>query len=418
MFKAPRGTKDILPSEQPYWKLVTEKAGEICRLYGYQRIDTPAFESTDLFLHSVGEETDIVEKQMYTFDDRGGDKITLRPEGTAPVCRAYIEHGLHNLPQPVRLYYFGSIFRYERPQAGRFRQHQQFGCEAIGAADPALDAEIIDMAWHLYSSLGLRELSLQLNSIGCPLCRREYLQRLKQYYSDHGLALCADCKSRLLRNPLRLLDCKNPACQEIARDAPHILEFLCPECGSHFDALKRYLEHLRIPYEVNPYLVRGLDYYTRTVFEIQPLDTGGQSTVGGGGRYDNLIELLGGKPTPAVGFATGIERIILNLQKQDIKLPQTAPTKVYVACLGEEAREPALKLAARLRQAGIGVTLAMDDRSLKSQLRQANTLGLSQAIIIGEEEVRSGSVILRDMVKGEQIQLPLEEAILQLTGAA
>ena len=418
MFKAPRGTKDILPSEQPYWKLVTEKAGEICRLYGYQRIDTPAFESTDLFLHSVGEETDIVEKQMYTFDDRGGDKITLRPEGTAPVCRAYIEHGLHNLPQPVRLYYFGSIFRYERPQAGRFRQHQQFGCEAIGAADPALDAEIIDMAWHLYSSLGLRELSLQLNSIGCPLCRREYLQRLKQYYSDHGLALCADCKSRLLRNPLRLLDCKNPACQEIARDAPHILEFLCPECGSHFDALKRYLEHLRIPYEVNPYLVRGLDYYTRTVFEIQPLDTGGQSTVGGGGRYDNLIELLGGKPTPAVGFATGIERIILNLQKQDIKLPQTAPTKVYVACLGEEAREPALKLAARLRQAGIGVTLAMDDRSLKSQLRQANTLGLSQAIIIGEEEVRSGSVILRDMAKGEQVQLPLEEAILQLTGAA
>ena len=418
MFKAPRGTKDILPSEQPYWKLVTEKAGEICRLYGYQRIDTPAFESTDLFLHSVGEETDIVEKQMYTFDDRGGDKITLRPEGTAPVCRAYIEHGLHNLPQPVRLYYFGSIFRYERPQAGRFRQHQQFGCEAIGAADPALDAEIIDMAWHLYSSLGLRELSLQLNSIGCPLCRREYLQRLKQYYSDHGLALCADCKSRLLRNPLRLLDCKNPACQEIARDAPHILEFLCPECGSHFDALKRYLEHLRIPYEVNPYLVRGLDYYTRTVFEIQPLGTGGQSTVGGGGRYDNLIELLGGKPTPAVGFATGIERIILNLQKQDIKLPQTSPTKVYVACLGEEAREPALKLAARLRQAGIGVTLAMDDRSLKSQLRQANTLGLSQAIIIGEEEVRSGSVILRDMAKGEQIQLPLEKAILQLTGAA
>ena len=418
MFKAPRGTKDILPAEQAWWKWITEKAGEICQLYGYQRIDTPVFEDAGLFLHSVGEETDIVEKQMYTFDDRGGDKITLRPEGTAPVCRAYIEHGLHNLPQPVRLYYFGSIFRYERPQAGRFRQHQQFGCEAIGAADPALDAEIIDMAWHLYSSLGLRELSLQLNSIGCPLCRREYLQRLKQYYSDHGLALCADCKSRLLRNPLRLLDCKNPACQEIARDAPHILEFLCPECGSHFDALKRYLEHLRIPYEVNPYLVRGLDYYTRTVFEIQPLDTGGQSTVGGGGRYDNLIELLGGKPTPAVGFATGIERIILNLQKQDIKLPQTAPTKVYVACLGEAAREPALKLAARLRQAGIGVTLAMDDRSLKSQLRQANTLGLSQAIIIGEEEVRTGSVILRDMAKGEQVQLPLEEAILQLTGAA
>ncbi len=416
MFKAPRGTKDVLPAEQGYWKWVTEKAGEICQLYGYQRIDTPVFEDAGLFLHSVGEETDIVEKQMYTFDDRGGDKATLRPEGTAPVCRAYIEHGLHNLPQPVRLFYFGPIFRYERPQAGRFRQHQQFGCEAIGAADAALDAEIIDMAWSLYASLGLKNLTLQLNSIGCRSCRREYLQRLKDYYLGHEGSLCRDCQSRLSRNPLRLLDCKNPNCHELVKGAPWITEYICPDCQAHFAVLKDCLATLGIPYEVNPYLVRGLDYYTRTVFEIQPLDVGGQSTIGGGGRYDNLIEILDGKPTPAVGFATGMERIILNLQKQGIQPPESSAARVYVAHLGPEAQREAVRLSARLRQAGIAATLAVDDRSLKAQLKQANALGFSHAVVIGEEELRSGSVLLRDMAKGEQVQVPLDEAIHKLRG--
>lgn len=416
MFKAPRGTKDILPPEQGYWKWVTEKAAQISQLYGYQRIDTPVFEDAGLFLHSVGEETDIVEKQMYTFDDRGGDKITLRPEGTAPVCRAYIEHGLHNLPQPVRLYYFGPIFRYERPQAGRFRQHQQFGCEAIGAADAALDAEIIDMAWTLYASLGLKNLTLQLNSIGCRTCRREYLERLKGYYLSHAGSLCRDCKGRLFRNPLRLLDCKNPACHELVKGAPRITEYICTDCQAHFGVLRDCLAALQIPYEVNPYLVRGLDYYTRTVFEIQPVDVGGQSTIGGGGRYDNLIEILDGKPTPAVGFATGLERIILNLQKQGLEPPAVSTAKVYVAHLGAEARKEAVRLSARLRQAGIGATLAVDDRSLKAQLKQANAQGFSHAVIIGEEELRTGSVVLRDMAQGEQTQLSLDEAIRKLKG--
>ena len=414
MFKAPRGTKDILPAEQGYWKWITGKAAELCRLYGYQRIDTPVFEDAGLFLHSVGEETDIVEKQMYSFDDRGGDRITLRPEGTAPVCRAYIEHGLHNLPQPVRLFYFGPIFRYERPQAGRFRQHQQFGCEAIGAADAALDAEIVDMAWSLYASLGLRNLTLQLNSIGCRTCRREYLQRLKDYYAGHQASLCRDCQGRLSRNPLRLLDCKNPACGGLVEGAPRITDYICPDCQAHFATLKDCLGVLGIPYEVNPYLVRGLDYYTRTVFEIQPVDVGGQSTIGGGGRYDNLIEILDGKPTPAVGFATGLERIILNLQKQGIEPAAGGAPRVYVAHLGAEARPEAVRLSGRLRQAGIAATLAVDDRSLKAQLKQANALGFSHALVIGEDELRSGSVVLRDMAKGEQSQLSPDEAIGRL----
>lgn len=414
MYKAPRGTTDILPQEQAYWRFVEEKACQICYLYGYQRIDTPAFEQTGLFYHSVGEGTDIVEKQMYTFEDHSGVKMTLRPEGTAPVCRAYIEHGMYNLPQPVRLYYFGPIFRYERPQAGRYRQHQQFGFEAIGEADPALDAEVIDMAWRLYASLGLKRLTLQLNSIGCRNCRPTYLQSLKQYYTGFSQPLCRDCKARLWRNPLRLLDCKKPSCQEIAKGAPQILEHLCHECSSHFDALKDYLGYLEITYEIYPYLVRGLDYYTRTVFEIQPEGGGAQSTIGGGGRYDNLIEELGGRPTPAIGFATGIERIILNVQKQGIELLPIPGAKVYVAYLGEESKKEAMKLVARLRQDGTEVTLALGGKSLKAQLKQANALRVPQAIIIGEEEIKRGSVVLRDMMQGEQVELSLEEVVTRL----
>ncbi len=411
MYKAPRGTTDILPQEQAYWRFVEEKACQICQLYGYQRIDTPVFEQTGLFYHSVGEGTDIVEKQMYTFEDHSGAEMTLRPEGTAPVCRAYIEHGMYNLPQPVRLYYFGPIFRYERPQAGRYRQHQQFGCEAVGDADPALDAEVIDMAWHLYASLGLKGLILQLNSIGCRNCRPEYLKILRQYYTGFSQSLCRDCKSRLWRNPLRLLDCKKPSCQEIVKGGPQISEHLCHQCGSHFEALKDYLGYLEIPYEINPYLVRGLDYYTRTVFEIQPEGGGAQSTLGGGGRYDNLIEELGGRPTPAIGFATGIERIILNVRQQGIELLPIPGAKVYVAYLGEEAKGEAIKLAAKLRQSGVGATLALGGRSLKAQLKQANALRVPQAIIIGEEEIRRGSAVSRDMMKGEQVELPLGKVV-------
>jgi len=407
LYQAPRGTSDILPEEQPFWRYIEQKAVNICQLYGYERIDSPAFEDADIFIRTIGEETDIVEKEMYTFEDRGGNKLTLRPEGTAPVCRAYIEHGLHNLPQPVKLYYITPIFRYERPQAGRYRQHYQFGCEAIGDADPALDAEVIDVAWRFFASLGLHQLSLQLNSIGCKQCRPQYLAALKDYYTKYRHNLCPDCKTRLERNPLRLLDCKKPGCQQLADSAPRSVDYLCPQCKEHFDRLKRYLGLLEIPFEVNHRLVRGLDYYTRTVFEIQPEAEGAQSTLGGGGRYDDLIEELGGKPTPALGFAIGIERIILNLKKQGISVPPLPQPQVFIAHIGDDARVEAIKLATRLRQAGTGVIEAIGNKSLKAQLRQANTLGVRHTVIIGEDEIKTGTVILRDMTTGEQKTMPL-----------
>ncbi|MEE8194540.1 MAG: histidine--tRNA ligase [Dehalococcoidales bacterium] len=409
MYQAPRGTTDILPQQQAYWRYIEQKAAETCRLYGYSRIDTPVFEDTGLFARSVGEGTDIVTKEMYTFADRGGNQITLRPEGTAPVCRAYLEHGLHNQPQPVRLYYLSPIFRYERPQSGRYRQHYQFGYEAIGDGDPALDAEVIDMAWRLFELLGLKHLSLQLNSIGCRQCRPDYLATLRQYYAGHSSKLCPDCKLRLKRNTLRLLDCKKPRCQQLAASAPKSTDHLCPDCQGHFKQLQRYLKQLELPFSIDHYLVRGLDYYTRTVFEIQPEAGGAQSTIGGGGRYDDLIEELGGKPTAAVGFAAGIERIILNLKKQKVAVPPLPVAEVFIAHVGTKARDEGVKLAARLRRAGIGVVPAPGSKSLKAQLRQANTLGAHYAVIIGEQEVASGTAIVRDMTTAQQKTVPLSQ---------
>jgi len=409
LYQAPRGTSDILPKEQAYWRYVEQQAVNVCRLYGYERIDSPAFEDTQLFTRSVGEETDIVEKQMYTFEDRGGSQVTLRPEGTAPVCRAYLEHGLHNLPQPVKLYYIASIFRYERPQAGRYRQHYQFGYEAIGDDDPALDAEVIDMAWRFFQSLGLHHLSLHLNSIGCEQCRPEYLTVLKDYYANYSRNLCTDCKTRLKRSPLRLLDCKKPACQQIADSAPRSIDHLCRQCDDHFSQLKKYLELLGLPFEVNHRLVRGLDYYTRTVFEVQPEAAGAQSALGGGGRYDDLIEEMGGKPTPAIGFAAGIERIILNLKKQNVSVPPLPRPQVFIAYVGDKARDEAIKLASGLRRAGIGVIETLGSKSLKAQLRQANTLDARYTVIIGEEEVKTGIVTLRDMTTSQQKTVPISE---------
>ena len=409
MYRAPRGTSDILPKEQAYWRYIEQKVVNVCQLYGYERIDAPAFEDTRLFSRSVGEGTDIVEKQMYTFEDRGGNKVTLRPEGTAPVCRAYLEHGLHNLPQPVKLYYIASIFRYERPQAGRYRQHYQFGYEAIGEDDPALDAEVIDMAWQFFLSLNLRHLSLQLNSIGCKQCRPKYLAVLKDYYAKYSHDLCSDCKTRLKRNPLRLLDCKKPLCQQIANSAPRSTDYLCPECDEHFKQLQRYLELLDLPFTVNHRLVRGLDYYTRTVFEIQPEAEGAQTALGGGGRYDDLIEDLGGKHTPAIGFAAGIERIILNLKKQNVSIPPLPSPQVLIAYMGDEARDEAIKLASALRRAGIGVIEPVGNKSLKAQLRQANALGVHYTVIIGEQEVKTSTVMLRDMTTSEQKTVPISQ---------
>lgn len=412
MYKAPRGTADILPGDQGYFGHIEEKAAELCRLYGYDRIDTPVFEDARLFVRTIGPGTDIVEKETYSFEDRSGQAMTLRPEGTAPICRAYLEHGMHNLPQPVRLYYFASIFRYERPQKGRYRQHQQFGIEALGDGDPALDAEVIDMAWRFFESLGLSHLCLQLNSIGCRLCRPHYLEQLKGYYSQHVEELCPDCKARLRRNPLRLLDCKKPSCQGLAAAAPKSTDSLCPDCKEHFESVVSYLSLLGIQFEKNHRLVRGLDYYTRTVFEVQPQgEEGAQSALGGGGRYDDLIEELGGKPTPAIGFAVGIERIVLNMKGQGIELPAASGQRVFVAYFGEEAKNEAVKLVATLRRSGIPTLSGLGDRSLRAQLRQANALGAAYALIIGGDEVKSGAVVLRDMAKGEQRRVPVDEAL-------
>ena len=402
MYKAPRGTSDILPEEQGPWRFIEDKAVALCQLYGYQRLDTPVFEDFGLFARSIGEGTDIVTKEMYTFDDRSGNTLALRPEGTAPVCRAYLEHGLGNLPHPVKLYYVATIFRYERPQAGRYRQHYQFGFEAIGDAEPALDAEVIEIAWRFFQCLGLDHLSLQLNSIGCEACRPAYLERLKDYYSARMAGLCSDCKARITRNPLRLLDCKKASCNGVAEAAPRSADHLCQGCQAHFEAVQRYLDILGLPFELSHRLVRGLDYYTKTVFEIRPPDEGAQSALGGGGRYDNLIEELGGKPTPAIGFAAGMERIVLNLKRQRVPIPSLRGPDVFVAHLGDECKMAAVKLASALRRDGIAVTAATGDRSLKAQLRQANSSGSMYAAIIGEGELESGAVTLRNMKTGEQ----------------
>jgi len=412
LYRAPRGTSDIQPQEQAYWSYIKQRGSALCELYGYSRIDTPTFEDSRLFVRSIGEETDIVAKEMYTLEDKSGDSLTLRPEGTASVCRAYIEHGMHTLSQPVKLYYYASIFRYERPQAGRYREHHQFGVEALGEADPALDAEVIDMAWQFYVNLGLSGLVLNLNSIGCNICRPAYLNSLKEYYSGYQESLCPDCRRRLVKNTLRLLDCKKTACVPIAERAPRSTDSLCGECAGHFEQLKKYLGILALPYTVNHRLVRGLDYYTKTVFEIAPEgEDVAQATVGAGGRYDNLIEQLGGKPTPAIGFATGIERLVLNLKKQKVHIPGTAPAKVFMACLGQSAKDEAVRLASEMRRSGINVILAFGGRSLKSQLKQANSSGARYAVIIGEDEIKSGSVLFRDLDKAEQRNIHLDEVI-------
>lgn len=415
MYKAPRGTSDILPQEQAYWKYIEGKAAYVCQLYGFQPVATPIFEDSQLFARTISGGTDIVDKEMYIFEDRSGQKLALRAEGTAPVCRAYLEHGLFNLSQPVKLYYIGPAFRYERPQAGRYRQHHQFGVEAIGSADPAIDAEVIELAQRFLLSLGLSRFHIQLNSIGCNLCQPKYIEALQQHYSGYKAHLCPDCQIRLLKNPLRLLDCKKTQCQKAAETAPKILDFLCPECRSHFQSVQQYLTALGIPFKLNHRLVRGLDYYTRTVFEVVPQEEGAQSALLGGGRYDNLIEQLGGKATPAVGFASGIERLILNLKREKINAPSAPKPVACIAYLGEEAKNEALKLASELRQAGIAVTKTTGDKSLKGQLKQANALGTNYAIIIGEREIRAQSVILRDMMNNEQKIVPLSEITAALS---
>ena len=416
VFRAPRGTADHLPEEQKYWRYIESKAVEVAGLFGYGRIDTPAFEDSNLFIRSVGEGTDIVEKEMYTFEDRGGDSVTLRPEGTAPVCRAYLEHGMHNLPQPVRMYYFCPVFRYERPQAGRFRQHHQFGVEALGDADPSVDAEVIEVAWELMGRLGLLDIQLLVNSIGDNECRPAYIERLRDYYTGHHDRLCNDCKERLERNPLRLLDCKVETCHALGDEAPRSTDYLCDGCRDHWNRLSVFLDAMNLPYVVDHRLVRGLDYYTRTVFEIQPLDVGGQSTICGGGRYDGLITALGGRPTPGIGFATGIERLALNLRRGEVPVPDEPSPSYLVANVGDNARTAALELAVRVRRTGVGAILSSGTRGLRGQMRQANALNIPYALILGDDEIAKGEVVVRDMAASTQESRPLADFLSEIAG--
>ena len=408
LFQAPRGTADVLPEEQAYWHRFWDQAREIATRFGYERIDTPVFEDTRLFIRGIGEATDIVEKETYTFEDRGGDLLTLRPEGTASVCRAYLEHGMHNLPQPVRLYYLCSLFRYERPQSGRYRQHNQLGIEVFGDGDASIDAEVIELGWRFLESIGLGDLSLVVNSIGDPQCRPAYIETLVTYYRERVDRLCPDCKRRLEHNPLRLLDCKQDSCQPVLADAPPSVDYLCDECGKHWDRLLTYLGEIGLDYKIDHRLVRGLDYYTRTVFEITPPMEGRQSTLAGGGRYDGLIEALGGRPTPGVGFGMGVERVLANLKRQEVSFPDRGGTKVLVAHVGDAGKLEAMRLSSRLRQAGTEAVLGPSERSLRSQLRYASSLGCTHAVIIGDDEIRKGVVVLRDLNKGEQTEVSNE----------
>ncbi len=413
-YKAPTGTQDVLPEDQPYWRYVIARMRHICAMYGYQEIGVPLFEDTSLFARGVGEATDIVEKEMYSFEDRGGHSLTLRPEFTAGVMRAYLEHGMRVRPSPVKLYSLGPAFRYERPQAGRYRQFWQLNVEAVGEQDPATDLEIMSIAWHIYADLGFRGLSFQLNSTGCPQCKPGYTKILQAYYQDHRDAICDDCKRRLNTNPFRLLDCKQPQCQPVIAGAPHITDHLCAECADHFAALQSYLDDLDRPYALNPRLVRGLDYYTKTVFEVWAEGIGAQNAVCGGGRYDGLVELIGGPPTPAVGFATGIERIILTLKGQGIEPPPLLTPQVFLAYRGEAAKRAAIRLLDLLRQADLGAVMGFGDRSLKAQLRQAGRQDMTYVLVLGEDELKAGEVTVRDMAQGRQERVARDNVVAWL----
>jgi histidyl-tRNA synthetase len=412
-FQAPRGTQDVLPDTQPYWMAIGDAIREVTRLFGYRRIDTPMFEQAAVFQKGSGDTTDIVEKEMYTFEDRGGESLALTPESTPAICRAYVEHGMTSWPQPVRLYSTHPMFRYDRPQKGRYRQHTQFVCEVLGSSDPLIDAEVIQLLWSVFARLGIRGLQVRLNSIDDAVARREYIERLKDYYRPNLDRLSTDSQLRFERNPLRLLDSKDERDQPFKDGAPKLIDQLSAPAADHHAAVQAALAAAGIPYVTDPLLVRGLDYYNRTVFEIVPTDDErAQGTVGGGGRYDGLVEILGGAQTPGMGFGSGIERMILEMQKYEITPALPAHTDVFLVHRLTGLPATVVELAASLRNAGIAVVTGETGRSMKSQLRSADSSGAAIALILGDDELASNTVVIKDL-RGdkEQETIPRADAI-------
>lgn len=407
---APRGTSDILPREARQWQALEQSVRDVCAVYGYDEIRTPVFEHTELFARGIGEGTDVVEKEMYSFSDRADRSLTLRPEGTAGVVRAYLEHRLDAEAQPVKLYYMGPMFRYERPQAGRARQFHQLGAETIGTMDPAADVEVIALLVAVLRSVGLDDFTVHLNSIGCPDCRPAYIESLRAALAPVRERLCSSCQQRYEHNTLRILDCKRPDCIALTEDVPVLADALCDGCADHFARVRAHLAELGLHYVLTPRLVRGLDYYTRTVFEVSSPALGAQDALGGGGRYDRLVETLGGPSTPAVGFAAGMERILLAAAQQSAE-QRAATIDVYVVNLGDDARAAAVRTAAMLRDARLKTELDYMNRSLRAQLRQANRLGAAAAVIIGDDEVTTDTVRVRYMDRGEESTVPAGDVV-------
>lgn len=406
--KAIKGTKDVLPKDAYKNQYIEQTALSVAETFGYKEIRTPVFEHTELFQRGVGDTTDVVQKEMYTFDDKGGRSITLRPEGTAGAARSFLENGLCNEALPQKVCYLTSCYRYEKPQAGRLREFHQFGVECFGTASPLADAEVIALAKALIDQLGLKDIHLELNSIGCPECRANYHKALKEYFDTHKDDLCPTCLDRLDRNPMRILDCKSPVCSGIAKDAPVVLDYLCDDCQAHFDLVKKYLDTMNIQYTINPQIVRGLDYYTKTVFEFVSDSIGSQGTVCGGGRYDGLIEELGGPKTPSLGFGMGLERIQLVMEAQGCEFPQDSKADLFIVALGDKATLKALEIAKDMRAEGFSVLYDLNQRSVRAQMKYADKLGAKFNVVIGDDEVENGVATLKNMQSGETSEIALE----------
>jgi histidyl-tRNA synthetase len=417
-YSAPRGTTDVLPRDIARWRYVEGKFRDVCRLYDYEELRTPTFEETELFTRSIGEHTDIVSKEMYTFLDRAERSMTLRPEGTAPIVRAYLQHKLYGEQPVTKVYYVSSIFRYERPQAGRYREHHQVGAEAIGSKDPAIDAEVISLLMQYLTSLGLQGLELKVNSVGCPECRPSYREALRESVGPYLGELCESCRTRYDANPLRMLDCKVPSCRELTVAVPSIVDHLCEDCSGHLESVLGYLDLLGVKYTVDPRLVRGFDYYTKTAFEVVSAQLGAQNAVGGGGRYDGLVEEMGGDPTPAVGFGSGIERVLLTMEALGIEIPVITHPDVFVATLGEKPREAGIKLLADLRRAGIAAETDYSGKSLKAQMKAADREQARFVVIIGDDELSRGLIKVRNMATREETDVPLDQAVEKITSMA